>query len=125
MWGLLRLALIIQFVDYLPYEIIQCKLLAVYKLNVYVHRLVCMFELIQVLDSSLQFQGEEMEGVKTELQTTRDELSEVHKTIVAANEEKEQLQQELEDIKHKFNVSEVKTPMLPYEASFVTRKYTL
>ena len=96
------------------------KLLALYKFNVYIG-ILYMFEHVQVLDSSLQSLGEEVEGVKTELQSTREELSEAHKVIVDAKEEKERLQQEMADIKHKFNISEVKTAMLP--ASFVTRKF--
>lgn len=63
---------------------------------------------LQVLDSSLQSVGEgEVDTMRAELESVRQELADRQRAVSIASEERDRLQQELDAIKDQFNVSEV------------------
>ena len=67
-----------------------------------------MYMYLQVLDSSLQSVGEgEVDTMRAELESVRQELADRQRAVSIANEERDRLQQDLDAIKDQFNVSEV------------------
>ena len=67
-----------------------------------------MYMYLQVLDSSLQSVGEgEVDTMRAELESVRQELADRQRAVSIASEERDRLQQDLDAIKDQFNVSEV------------------